>query len=237
MEMLPAMSVRRKCSGTPSAPGPAQRRQPVADLLEARIEAVADAHDVAAQLVGRRVERRVGHEHRAGEIAGERLGEAARRHPAEASAGAVDELVEQRRRMSSTPIRRARRKRTLTRAEIVGEQEASRRRGARRPACTSAAGTTLDGDADGRGCRWSRSASSVDCSPDSVGQRFLGRRLQARKVVGAVGDEVLDLLARRRARPAGAAAAHEIEHVAGARRQLLALRHQRGDEAAAAPRR
>ena len=54
-------------------------------------------------------------------------------------------------------------------------------------------------------------------------QRVLGRLLQARKVVGVVGDEVLDLLARRRARPPGAAAAEEVEHVAGARRQLLGL--------------
>ena len=52
--------------------GPAQRRQPVADLLEARAEAVAQQLDVVALGARRLQERLVRHEHRGGEVVRER---------------------------------------------------------------------------------------------------------------------------------------------------------------------
>ena len=67
-EMLPATSMRIMWKGTPSRAGSAQRREPVADLLEADAEAAADDVDVVALLRGRLEERRVRHEHRAGEV-------------------------------------------------------------------------------------------------------------------------------------------------------------------------
>ena len=66
------MSTRMKWKRHALGARPAQRRQPVADLLEGNAEAALQDLDVVAGRLGRVAEQLVGHQHRGGEIVGER---------------------------------------------------------------------------------------------------------------------------------------------------------------------
>ena len=103
---------------------PAQRGEPVADLLEARIEACAEPGDVVTELRRGGEERRIGHGQRAGEIAGERPLQPCR-GVGRGERGARDEFVEKRADIRGGRARRASRKREAPPRKRVGGAEAA----------------------------------------------------------------------------------------------------------------
>ncbi len=206
----------------------AKRGQAMADLLEGRVEAIAEASDVHAEIFGGSVEIVVGHEAGGGEVTGEGAVEASlpiRRTelcPGDEFAQQVRPIAladEARKPEAAAEPAQSVREKEITAVEaLAGDGEGIRR---------------LEGDVDPVATFEATGKRIEGNVPALVGKRRFGCRFEAREIVGVIGNEILDLLARRRPRTPGAATAHEIKHLTGASGQLFAVADDGVDEAAA----